>query len=305
MRLHTIYKICKQNIEALEQCEINSVYKNGGFVLSINGWINARKSIENLYSIEAFKKSIKTIYEVVPLMCRDMDFWEIIMDDLKFQRNIERLIHEINGLIRVYESFGYQEEKLGIDIKLPSGDFTDFVSNIKSLEYIFTQCPIFMNSDGEIRFNNVDVGSTWLTFIIVGSGAIVLAKNVAALVSQAITLRSHLSNIEQQEELLRCAQIKNDVLESTVKTFDLLRETTINQILDDLVGTKAEYNDPEGRDKTKLALEKMSGLIDKGVEIYASIDAPKEIQVLFPEPETGGFLTDNITKLLTTEKIDE
>lgn len=305
MRLYTIYKICKQNIEALEQCEMHSSFKVNGTVLSIKGWNNARKSMMNLYSIEAFKEIIEKIYNDVPIMDRDMDQWDISLNNSMFDRNINILIHEINGLIRIYESFGYQEEELGIDIKMPPGDFSDFASNIKTLEYIFTQCPLLKSDDGEIRFNNVDVGSTWLTFLIIGSGAIVLAKNVAALINKAITLKSHLNNIAQQEELLRSAQIKNDILESTVKTFDLLRETTINQILDDLVGTEAEYIDHEGRDKTKVALEKMAELIDKGMEIYASIDAPEEIQVLFPELETGGLLTDNITKLLTTEKTGE
>ena len=305
MRLYTIYKICKQNIDALEQCERNSIYKNGEFVLNIKGWNNVRRSITNLYSIEAFKEVIERIYNDVPIMYRDIDSWELSAKGSMFNRDIDILIHEISGLIRIYESFGYQEKELGIDIKMPPGDFSDFVSSIRTLEYIFTQCPLFKNNDGEIQFSNVDVGSTWLTFFIVGSGAVVLAKNVAEFFSKAITLKSRLNNIEQQEELLRSAQIKNDVLESSVKTFDLLRETTINHILDDLVGTEVENNDHEGRDKTKLALEKMTELIDKGMEIYASIDTPEEIQVLFPEPETGGLLTDNITKLLTTEKTDE
>lgn len=43
-------------------------------------------------------------------------------------------------------------------------------------------------------------------------------------------------------------------------------------------------------------------LIDKGMGIYASVDTPDEIQVLFPEAETERFLTDNITKLLTENK---
>lgn len=39
-------------------------------------------------------------------------------------------------------------------------------------------------------------------------------------------------------------------------------------------------------------------LMDKGVEIYSSIETPKEIKVLFPVDKDTAILPDNITKLI-------
>lgn len=302
MRLYTIYKICKKNIHALEQCEISNLYNEGQFILKVNGWIAAKRSIEQIYSIEAFKEIAKKIYEAVPVIYREVNQWQCSSKGITFGNDMHTLIDEISGVIKVYESFGYQEGKLGIDIKMPQGDFRDFAANIKALDYIFTQCPLLKVNDSEVKFSNVDVGSTWLTFLIVGTGATILAKNIATLVDKAIAIKSHFNNIKQQEELLRASQTKNDILESTKKTFDILREATVEQALEELQNEEVKIIGAEEKDKAKLALEKLAELIDKGMGIYASVDTPDEIQVLFPEAETERFLTDNITKLLTENK---
>lgn len=302
MRLYTIYKLCKSNIDNLKQCDINSDYLNGEFVTTVKGWLITKKSVEQLYTIKAFQDITLKIYEWVPIFYRDADQWKISGSSSGFAVDMQKLIQQVDAVIGVYESFGFEESKLGIDIRMPNGDFKDFVVNIKSLEYIFNQCPLLKVNDGEIRFNNVDVGSTWLTFLLIGTGATIIAQNLAALVDKAIALKSHLILLKQQEEALRKEQFQNDILEATKVTFNLLRETTINQYLDDLQSEEISFTDAEERDKTKLALEKLADLIDKGMEIYASIDSPDEIQVLFPTLETKGLLTDNIMKLLSTNE---
>lgn len=302
MRLYMIYKICKKNISALEFCKISTILRDNELVLTVRGWTGAKEAIERLYSIEAFKYITQKIYESVPVIYRNSDSWEQASKGTTFESDMVDLIKEMRGVIHVYESLGYQEGDLGIDIKMPKGDFSDFVSDVKSLEYIFTQCPLLKAEDGEIKFNSVDVGSTWLTFLVVGAGALVLAKNVAALIDKALILKSHFETTKQQEELLRTSKTKNDILDMAAQTFKTLHETTMNQILDELEGEEVQFNNPEERDKTKVALEKMVNLLDKGMEIYASIDSPKEIQVLFPPLESERLLTDNITKFLPTDK---
>ena len=42
-------------------------------------------------------------------------------------------------------------------------------------------------------------------------------------------------------------------------------------------------DNPEERDKAERSLEKLELLLEKGCEIYATLDSPDEVQVLFPE----------------------
>lgn len=296
MRLYTIYKICENNIKELKSLESEYNYSISQY--EINSWFKTKKALEQIYQIDAFKEKALKIH-------REMDVWEISHENFDILNELRELQHEVNGLIKVYQSFGFVQEELGIDIKMPQGDFNEFAANVKSLQFIFSQCPILKVEDSEIKFNNVDVGSTWLTFFLVGSGAIILAKNIAVLVDKALTLKSHFLTLKQQEETLRTSKIKNDMLESSKQTLDLLRETYTNQVLDDLESGDIKYGNPEERDKTKVCLEKLLELLDKGMEIYASIDSSQEIQVLFPSLETSNLLTDNLTKLLTTNESRE
>lgn len=303
MKLYTIYKICENNLNNLMSLKSNPYYAEQKY--NITGWIKTKLALEQIYQIDAFKDKALTIYNNVPPMHRESDEWSISFENEHFLRSLNELRYELTGVIKVYQSFGFKQEELGIDIKMPEGNFSEFNANIKALHFVFTQCPILKVPDSDIKFNNVDVGSTWLTFFLIGSGSIILAKNIAALVDKAIILKSHLLSLKQQEELLRTSKIKNDMLEASKQTFDLLRETFTNQVLNDLESENIKYENPEERDKTKLALEKLSELLDKGMEIHATIDSSQELQLLFPPLETSNLLTDNSVKLLSTNQTEE
>ena len=45
-------------------------------------------------------------------------------------------------------------------------------------------------------------------------------------------------------------------------------------------------------------LEKLSIWMNKGLQIYSSIEAPKEVKDVFPEQQDLSFLTDDIQKLI-------
>lgn len=302
MRLYTIYKLCKENINDLENCQMQYSFENSSSIINIYGWNRAKEALYNLYAIKAFRDIIIKIYDDVPVLYREKDEWKIKSNATNINENMIILINRMQGIIEVYESFGFDEGKIGIDIKMPGSNFSDFVSNIKSLEYIINQCPLLKRDDSEIKFNNVDVGSTWLTFIVVGTGAVVLAKNIAALVDKAIIIKSHWNQTKEQEEQLRTMGLANDVLETTINSYKILNEAYMDKALDELEEECSDYKNGEERDKTKMALGKMVDLLDKGMEIYSSANSPKEIQTLFPPLETERFIESQETKLLTANE---
>lgn len=72
----------------------------------------------------------------------------------------------------------------------------------------------------------------------------------------------------------------------------------------DLENDIGKLQNGEERDKVKKTLEDMVVLMDKGVEIYSSIETPKEIKVLFPMDKDNAILPDNITKLIEDKESD-
>lgn len=302
MRLHTIYTLCKENIDKLENCEITTKHENAKYVTVVRKWTNAKEALCNLCAIKAFNAKIMEIYEAVPTVYRDVDGWENYFSNYSFSYEFGKIKDKLRTIIEVYESFGFEEQEIGIDVKLPDGDFSDFIGNARAFEFIINQCPVLKREDGEIKFNNVDVGSTWLSFFVIGGGALMLAKSFAALLDKAIILKSHLEQTKMQEEQLRAMKLGNDALEASLNTFKLLNENYMNNALDALEKEGTPYKDGEERDKTKKTLEKMIDLLDKGVEIYSSASSPKEIQLLFPTLETEKLLTTEEVKLLTKKE---
>ena len=63
-----------------------------------------------------------------------------------------------------------------------------------------------------------------------------------------------------------------------------------------------KLSDGEERGKAEKSLEKLAELMNKGVEIYTSIDTNKDIQVLFPTIDGGETLPSDIMKYLEDKK---
>lgn len=187
----------------------------------------------------------------------------------------------------------------GIDIKMPPCDsLSDYISYLKDIDFVFTQCP-FLQCEGEIlRFESVDVGSNWLKLTIATATTCMLLNNIASMIDKTLVLHSHYVSIQQQEEQLKSIQLKNELSKEQIETFNLLRNSYMNDAILLLESDLGELSDPEERDKAKRSLEKLEQLLDKGCEIYATLDSPEEVQLLFPEIQSNLELSDNIIKYL-------
>ena len=133
-----------------------------------------------------------------------------------------------------------------------------------------------------------------------------ILNNTAVLMDKALILRSHYISIEQQEETLKSIQLKNELTSAQIETFNLLRKTYMNTAISLLENDIGKLDNPEERDKAERSLEKLELLLERGCEIYATLDAPEEIQALFPEIQGNLELPDNIMNYLEDkeEKIE-
>lgn len=302
MKLYSIYKTCKEVLFLLEKCRVESVVTYNEFQITVEGWNYFASSFEMLRELKIFDEEIDKIIEIIPSEYMSLDNWEVESNESTMVDCIDALRHGVNTIVKMYESFGYSKQEIGIDIKMPEGDFSAFVNNVKTIEFILTQCPTLKVTDAEIKFNNVDVGSTWLTFVVIGSGAIILLNNIASLIDKAIMLRSRLISVKQHEELLRTMQVKNEFAERMINDFNDYKKEIMNHMLRKLETDEIQYKDGEERDKEKLALEKMVDLLNKGMEFYASIDTPNEVQALFPTVSEQKVISSKNTMLLPTDK---
>lgn len=306
MKLYNVYRLCKQNVDFFYK---NHIIDKGNGINTIESWEEIQRRFGKLSKIPVFKKDIETYLKTVPSIEREEEEPKISSKlASKLSAQEIDIYNKIYNIIELYESMGLNDEdnSNAIDIKLPAcEDLDEYISYLKDLNFIFSQCP-FLQCDGEvIKFGSVDVGSNWLKLTITAASISVILTNTASLLDKALALRSHYITIQQQEEMLRSMQIKNELAEEQVRTFKQLKDAGMEIVIQRLEKDHGIQLDPEERDKTERILDKLILFLDKGGEIYASLDAPEDIQLLFPEIQGDLELPENIIKYLEDKEASQ
>lgn len=317
MNLRNIYVMCKNNYSVIKNIQGNEITINSRHGIKITDWIVARDVLMELRTVNSLKIEVDSLIEAVPAVYRNKN--EFVVDrnewtDISNAKN--RLIRTMEDTMNLYEKMGLNtEERIGIDIKLPKyRDFSEFVQYVNDLEKILTKCPFLQAENEELVFDNVDVGSTWLSFVVVANIAIaggsVLLNNIAAFVDKCIVLRSHYLTLKKQKAQLESDERTEAEKETIRKYLEDIYKRQVDAIikeLEEITGHKVENKDGDENGRINLCMEKMGALIDLGLQIHSSIDSPKETQVLFEPLEMKYSQISDSLKLLEkkSDKADE
>lgn len=225
---------------------------------------------------------------------------------------VSELLKELDTIIRLCETMGFvhkeQKQISGLKIKLPqSHSLTELKKDISDLEFIFTKCPFFQSDEEELKFQNIDIGSIWLDFFVigaaVGTGSIIL-NNIVAFIDKCFVIKSHQLNTLQQKNDIEKAKMEMDEKKELFESVNRLYKFTVNNVINDLEDTLGhKLKDGEERGMTEQSIEKLMKLIDRGLQIDSTIDSPKETKALF-EPLEMKYL-DIANELKRLEKKDK
>lgn len=303
MRLYNTYYICKQCRDIIAHLDIIREERD---VYVIKDWFPYREALFTVRQVDILSDYVDTFFEVVPVLVREKAEPKIDTDiKTRLLNLMSTMVRKMDVIIELYEGINDFENEKGIDIRIPPCDSLEqYISYLKEINFIFSQCPFLQHKDGTIKFKTVDVGSQWLSFVIMATtGTAVVTyilKNLAMLIDKTIQIKSHLKNIEQQEEVLRAKKLQNDVLESMLEGFRILKKHYYDEAVDSIEAENKDtpLKDGEERGKVEKCMEKLGELMDKGVEIYASIDTGKDIQVLFPALQDKVELSDSVIKYI-------
>lgn len=313
MRLYSIYYLCKKYKDDITHCNVQEVTFSGGVkAIQWRDWESYKEMLLVLREIQCLKVSTESIYEKIPVIEREKAIPTISMilwEEIKNKQH--ELSIQLEVITMLYESMGLNEktEPEGIDVKIPKCDsLGEYVTLLKDVQFVFEQCPFLQSEESTIKFSCVDVGSQWLSFFVTASVGITaityIFKNLAFMLDKAIQLKSHMNNLKEQEALLRKANLANDVLETTINVNEVIIKQYVSQAVKEIEEQNSEnkLSDREEIGKAEKSLEKLAELMNKGVEIYTSIDTSKDIQVLFPTIDSRELLPSDIMKYLEDKK---
>lgn len=308
MRLYNIYYICKSVYEDINQ--FTSIIPSNA-TQKLTSWISYKKALINLSTLEFIKDDVVSTYNVLNPIDREKTSPEVgaaIYNEL-VRKNVI-ILSKISAVIDLYESMKDGISQPGIDIKIPKCDsLKDYIEILKEIDFIINQCPYLRNENEEIKYKGTDVGSDWITFAILVSGTattgFVILNNLASIMNKVISLMSNKKVLDMQEETYKTMLLKNEITQETINAFEKMKEITYKKYVDELQDELGKVSNGEEEGKVAKSLEKMSNLIDKGVEILTSIETPKEIKVLFPYTESQQSLPDDLIKYLEDKAIQK
>lgn len=308
MKLYNIYYLCQNLIDIFDATRFR--LKNHSEYY-INYWDEYRKALNALAQIPMFQEKAEKIFRAVPAYVID-DEEPVVSDSakVKISELNDSIVVQMDTIINLYESMELGNTKNGIDIKIPNcTNLDDYIYYLKEINFIFTQCPYLLHENEKLRFSNVDVGSNWISFVIELSAGTALTcyilNNIATLLDKALILKSHFNNIKEQKAALKIANKREELAEEELKIFTKLEKYYMDEIISQLEEEIEPHKDGEERGKTEKTLEKLITLLDKGVEIYAALDTPKDIQVLFPEIGETKKLPDKILNFIEDKNLHD
>lgn len=306
MKLYNVYRICKKYIDFNEIIEVtsNEELNPAGTkkitVYSIKNWSDLKNVLIYILKIPALTPYVADCIRTVPDILQEDKIIRVNHDKYSVINNKQNILKsKMKNIVELYESLNIETDGNGIDIKLPPcDDLKEYINYLKELDFIFSQCPFLQHNNEVLKFNSVDVGSNWIKLTVATASTCLILNSVASILDKAIALRSHYITVQQQEELLRSQQIKNEIAEEDILLFKKLKNAGMDLIIKNAENEFGKSLNPEETDKAKRSLDKLVMLLDKGCEIYATLDAPEDVQLLFPEIQENLELPESIIKYI-------
>ncbi len=307
MRLYNMYFICKSKLEFILSYNpvlINPDASLSNKIFKLDNWKVFVEELEKLSSIVALKDSVIKIYDCIPTFLKSSETVEINSTiEKNFGLAKSSLCDKMVAIIELYESMGYKSTGDGFDIKLPTFDDLDELSTyIKEINFIITQCPYLKNDKEVVKFRCMDVGSTWVSFLIAASGTTIILSNLAKIVDYAVKIKSHIVNVEMQEEQLKSMKISNDAIKEVVDGYKKVNKDVVQSVVANLESELGELNDGDERGRLEKSLEKFAWMLDKGMEIHTSINNSIEVKDMFPTQNEVVRLEEKQTMMLENKQ---
>lgn len=306
MRIQEMFYLVNHALETWVEPEFSELKKDGRTVgYSCKNAPQIVALLEPLRPFQEIEEQIEIIYST------DNTFRKGVVGDFT-SREASQIMHAMSNIEdslatiqRMCETLGVEAESSGFDIKLPPNiTLSELADCTKDLNIVFSQCPLLQSDGEQIKLRGVDVGSSWLTFTIIGDAvANLITHTMATIVGKVNALRAQALKLKQYEEVVKQTEYKTELLKQIVETNTTVMKDLTNKAAHELAQER-DITDPEDIERIRVTLDLLRDWTDKGMAVYAAIAAPEEIRAEFPSLETQAF-SDFAVKRLEAHNNEE
>lgn len=316
MQVRKIYVVCSETKKKLDEYKVSlDTYYNK---LNKETVLQPSTKTKIVPNTELKKKYYETYERLYAYVKNNLGTIRYFMDTIFNMRNLldkrnftdisalknefYNLLEKVNCAISLLVTISSRsEEDLGLEIKLPDlNDITELKKHINSLEFVFTKCPFFQSDDASLKLETAENGSIVLIFGVVCASVSVGSKflnNIASFIDKCFVIKSHSLSCKRQKQEIENAEIEQKEKEELLKNINRLYRISVeNAIRDMQVTTGCYIKDGDEKGRAEQSLEKMTKLLEQGLQIYASLDSPQEVKALFEPLEMHYLSTEKELK---------
>ncbi|MFD2936276.1 hypothetical protein [Spirosoma flavum] len=198
-----------------------------------------------------------------------------------------------------------QSDEFGLTVQLYNvHNLEDFEKTLNQLKFAIG-VPAY-DLGGQVELKEVKSGSILLKLLFDAVVGGQILKVIGSLIQSAIDLKTEYHKSEMAAEQLRTIIAKNDMLEL------IKQQLKDNYELDKLERAKRIINDnnlptdkPDLSNTYKSVIETFGALLEKGVDFYPALNAPKEVKEAFPDAKAIKALKEAQKLLEAAQKNDQ
>ena len=274
--------IFSENINRIQSSLLDiTKHANASGLVRLTNYLNAQKKED----ANEFRDRLLLIYDDIYPFSRELYYGALT------------LFTVLNELL------GRQEEHT-IDVKIQAPDNLIEISQILgSLHKVFSQTILNEEIKGSITIKNFETGSLWIEILlgtklavsliagIVWAGTVIYKK-----IQETKIIEQYITSLENQNESLQ------NIKDAQEKMLKLMVEIEAKKLLQQHFSKK---DDPEQLERIKLAINNFAELIDKGIEICPTLNAPENVKNLFPDMKIAQSIKSEIKEITEGAKAIE
>jgi hypothetical protein len=293
-----------EEIESLLHIDSKEVTSNNTTYITINNWGVIHDALLKLAKYQFIYDDVEQLLQLGPHFNSSSIALTVDRSNYTFFKQKHTIISsKIITSIKLLNEFSGEESENQLNVKLPDNlSLKDMASMISDLDFVFGKCHFFveLNDKNSINVIRVDSGSIWLILAV--------ASAVVVLIGQIVKVAFGISEqyLKQQEfkQRLRVFKKGASFIEEIDREFKQKISDEIREKADKIVSENMPDSENRNEEINSLyfGIEKLADLMFRGVEIYASLEAPKEVTELFPKQEETLTLAKEILKLKSSNE---
>lgn len=296
MKIKEIKRILQNQITNLEM-SIEQSNVNTKTFLTFKGADKYRESVEQIAITGLLRNEVNELRNTLLFTSGQADVRILHNEGQVIVEKTDRFKKLVTGLLESLKEISPEENKDSVSIKLPNvNDFEDLSRFSSDFQKVLSQSIINEEIGGKIEISNVENGSIWLDVFLGTSAAVTL---VGGLAWSGAVIFKKIQEGRILEKQVQALDIKNEGLKEIQEKQKIQLDQLIEMEAKHLFDENFKEKSPEQVERLKHSVKLMAELLDKGAEVHPALQAPENVNNLFPDFKNIELLESKIKKIGT------